>query len=143
MGCRHSHHSKSSHYLVWTHASSLLPCRKSAGVPGLPAPLGTQGPGPQGLTGAKSPPPYSAEAAFEVQEVDTGTPTPLWGLRCLPGCLQHMLESVPWDATMENNEETRHHEQQPVNNRYENKVGKMQDYQIQIITQLSLLCIKT
>ena len=74
-----------------------------------------------------------------MQEVDTGTPTPLWGLRCLPGCLQHMLERVPWDATMKNNKETRHHEQQSVNNRHENKVGKMlrlidTDYNTTILT---------
>ena len=35
-----------------------------------------------------------------MQEVDTGTPNPLRGLRYLPGCLQHMLERVPWDATV-------------------------------------------
>ena len=50
-----------------------------------------------------------------------------------------MLERVPWDATMKNNKETRHHEQQPVNNRCENKVGKMlglidTDYNTTILT---------
>ena len=134
MGCRHSHHSKSSRS-TW-HELMLLPSFP-AGSHQESRDLGHRW--VPKLTGAKSPLPCSAEATFEAQEVDTRTPTLQWGLRCLPGCLQHVLERVSWDATMKNNKETGHHEQQPVNNRYENKVGNIlrlsdTDYNTTILT---------